>query len=132
MTALLVRDYSDAMPLSDEEKRLLAEMEAALAVDDPKLVSTLSGKVRSPKKNRMFAGILLFFTGLATLLAGLISQTIPVGIAGFVLALIGLVFIISNLAGKTPVPAKTDQRPKKPKWSSSFEERWDFRQQENE
>jgi len=56
-----------------------------LAVDDPKLVSTLSGKVRSPKKNRMFAGILLFFTGLATLLAGLISQAIPVGIAGFVL-----------------------------------------------
>lgn len=132
MTLLAPSGYSFAMPLSDEEKRLLAEMEAALAVDDPKLVSTLSGKVRSPKKNRMFAGILLFFTGLATLLAGLISQAIPVGIAGFVLALIGLVFIISNLAGKTPVPAKTDQRPKKPKWSASFEERWDRRQQENE
>jgi len=120
------------MPLSDEEKRLLAEMEAALAVDDPKLVSTLSGKVRTPKKNRMFAGILLFFTGLVTLLAGLISQTIPVGIAGFVLALIGLVFVITNLAGKSPVPVKSNERPKKPKWSSSFEERWDRRQQENE
>jgi len=120
------------MPLSDEEKRLLAEMEAALAVDDPKLVSTLSGKVRTPKKNRMFAGILLFFTGLVTLLAGLISQTIPVGIAGFVLALIGLVIVITNLAGKSRVPVKSNERPKKPKWSSSFEERWDRRQQENE
>jgi len=62
MTPLDPSGYSFAMPLSDEEKRLLAEMEAALAVDDPKLVSTLSGKVRTPKKNRMFAGILLFFT----------------------------------------------------------------------
>ena len=120
------------MPLSDEEKRLLAEMEAALAVDDPKLVSTLSGKVRTPKKNRMFAGIILFFSGLATLLAGLISQTIPLGIAGFVFALIGLVLVISNLAGKSPVPAKASARPKKPKWSTYFEERWDRRQQENE
>ncbi|MBM3719503.1 MAG: DUF3040 domain-containing protein [Actinobacteria bacterium] len=132
MTPLDPSGYSFAMPLSDEEKRLLAEMEAALAVDDPKLVSTLSGKVRTPKKNRMFAGILLFFTGLVTLLAGLISQTIPVGIAGFVLALIGLVFVITNLAGKSPVPVKSNERPKKPKWSSSFEERWDRRQQENE
>lgn len=132
MTPLDPSGYSFAMPLSDEEKRLLAEMEAALAVDDPKLVSTLSGKVRTPKKNRMFAGVLLFFTGLVTLLAGLISQTIPVGIAGFVLALIGLVFVITNLAGKSPVPVKSNERPKKPKWSSSFEERWDRRQQENE
>jgi hypothetical protein len=120
------------MSLSDEEKRLLAEMEAALAVDDPKLVSTLSGKVRTPKKNRMFVGIILFFSGLATLLAGLISQTIPLGIAGFVFALIGLVLVISNLASKSPVPAKVSARPKKPKWSASFEERWDRRQQENE
>jgi hypothetical protein len=48
MTPARGKYYSDAMPLSDEEKRLLAEMEAALAVDDPKLVSTLSGKVRTP------------------------------------------------------------------------------------
>ncbi len=111
MTPPRQRDYSGAMPLSDEEKRLLAEMEAALAVDDPKLVSTLSGKVRTPKKNRMFAGIALFFTGIATLLGGLISQTVPVGIVGFVLALVGLVLVISNLSGKSDVKVK-ETRPK--------------------
>ena len=126
------KDYSLAMPLSDEEKRLLAEMEAALAVDDPKLVSTLSGKVRTPKKNRMFAGIALFFTGIATLLAGLISQTIPVGIAGFVFALVGLVFVITNLSGKAEVGIKERKPKQKPKWSATLEERWDRRQQENE
>jgi hypothetical protein len=132
MTPPRERDYSDAMPLSDEEKRLLAEMEAALAVDDPKLVSTLSGKVRTPKKNRMFAGIALFFTGIATLLVGLISQTVPVGIVGFVLALVGLVLVISNLSGKSAVGVKESRPKQKPKWSATLEERWDRRQQENE
>jgi hypothetical protein len=132
MTPPRQRDYSGAMPLSDEEKRLLAEMEAALAVDDPKLVSTLSGKVRTPKKNRMFAGIALFFTGIATLLGGLISQTVPVGIVGFVFALVGLVLVISNLSGKSDVKVKETRPKQKPKWSATLEERWDRRQQENE
>jgi hypothetical protein len=132
MTTARGKDYSGAMPLSDEEKRLLAEMEAALAVDDPKLVSTLSGKVRTPKKNRMLAGIALFFTGIATLLAGLISQTPPVGIAGFVFALVGLVLIISNLSSKSESGIKEKSAKQKPKWSATLEERWDRRQQENE
>lgn len=120
------------MPLSDEERRLLAEMEAALAVDDPKLVSTLSGKIRTPRKNRMFAGIALFFTGIVILLSGLISQTVPLGIAGFVFALTGLLLVISNIAsGNTPV-GKEQKRGKAKKWGSSFQERWDKRQQEND
>lgn len=132
MTSSGGKGYDFGMPLSDEEKRLLAEMEAALAVDDPKLVSTLSGKVRTPKKNRMFAGIALFFTGIATLLAGLISQTVPVGIAGFVFALVGLVLVITNLSTKGEAVIKEEKTRQKPKWSTTLEERWDRRQQENE
>jgi hypothetical protein len=132
MTTAGGKDYSGSMPLSDEEKRLLAEMEAALAVDDPKLVSTLSGKVRTPKKNRMLTGIALFFTGIATLLAGLISQTVPVGIAGFIFALVGLVLIISNIAMRGGSTTGQGPRKQKPKWSATLEERWDRRQQENE
>lgn len=129
MTGVSRWDYSFAMPLSDEEKRLLAEMEAALAVDDPKLVSTLSGKVRTPKKNRMLSGIALFFSGIATLLGGLVSQTIPVGIVGFVFALIGLVIAISNISAKGDLPAKEKKSRQKPKWSATLEERWDRRQE---
>ena len=129
MTSASGWDYSFAMPLSDEEKRLLAEMEAALAVDDPKLVSTLSGKARTPKKNRMFAGIALFFTGIATLLAGLVSQTVPVGIVGFVFALIGLVLVISNLSTKNETVTRERKSRQKPKWSATLEERWDRRQE---
>jgi hypothetical protein len=132
MTSVGERDYSFFMPLSDEEKRLLAEMEAALAVDDPKLVSTLSGKIRTPKKTRALAGIAFFFTGIAVLLTGLISQTIPVGIAGFVCALIGLVFVITNLSSGLAGGAPKAAKKRKPKWSASLEERWDRRQPGNE
>lgn len=132
MTSNRGKGYDFGMPLSDEEKRLLAEMEAALAVDDPKLVSTLSGKVRTPKKNRMFAGIALFFSGIATLLAGLISQAVPVGIVGFVFALVGLVLVITNLSTKGESVVKEERARQKPKWSATLEERWDRRQQENE
>jgi hypothetical protein len=42
------------MPLSDREKRLLEEMEAALLTEDPRLVSALSSKAPvSPSRNRI-------------------------------------------------------------------------------
>jgi hypothetical protein len=62
----------------------------------------------------------------------LISQTVPVGIVGFVLALVGLVLVISNLSGKSDVKVKETRPKQKPKWSATLEERWDRRQQENE
>ena len=40
------------MALSEHEKRMLAEMEAALVADDPRLVSTLNGRERTPKGSR--------------------------------------------------------------------------------
>ena len=44
------------MSLSDREKRLLEEMEAALLTEDPRLVSALSSKAPvSPSRNRIMA-----------------------------------------------------------------------------
>jgi len=83
------------MPLSEHEKRLLAEMEEALAADDPRLISTFSGK--TPSRSRVVAGFGLIVLGIFVLFGGLISQTPPLGIAGFVLALVGAVLAISNL-----------------------------------
>ncbi len=63
------------MPLSDHERRLLAEMEAALQQDDPRLVSTMTGKARTRQSSRVLIGSLLLLSGMAILLTGLISQT---------------------------------------------------------
>jgi hypothetical protein len=116
------------MPLSEHEKRLLAEMEEALAADDPRLISTFSGK--TPSRSRVVVGFGLIVLGIFVLFAGLISQTPPLGIAGFVLALFGAVLAISNLGGLMNgaiSKMNTPKGPKSSKWSSKFEERWDRR-----
>ena len=68
------------MPLSDHEKRLLAEMEEALAADDPRLISAFSGK--TPSRTRIVVGFLLIVAGILGLLTAMISQTPLIGIVG--------------------------------------------------
>ncbi|NCV76455.1 MAG: DUF3040 domain-containing protein [Actinobacteria bacterium] len=114
------------MPLSDHEKRLLDEMERALAADDPKLISAFSGK--NPRRSRAVAGFALIVLGIFVLFAGLVSQLPPLGIGGFVISLIGAVLAVSNLAGLVKgvkVPAAAGKKGSK--WSARFEERWDKR-----
>lgn len=116
------------MPLSDHEKRLLAEMEAALSSEDPRLVSALNGKVRTRQAARVLTGALLALTGMAILLAGLIAQVVALGIAGFIVSLVGLVLIFSNFRGPSAGGAR-GETPKgaKPGWSSRLEDRWERR-----
>lgn len=123
------RHYCGFMPLSDHEKRLLDEMERALAADDPRLISTFQGK--SPSRSRVVAGFALVMLGILVLFAGLISQLPPLGIAGFAISLIGAVLAVSNLGGlaRSAVNAAAGQ-PKKGgpnKWGARFEQRWDKR-----
>ena len=66
-------------------------MEAALVQDDPRLVSTLSGKIRAPQGNRVVAGLVSLFGGMAIILAGLVAKIPAVGIAGFIIALVAAI-----------------------------------------
>ena len=107
------------MPLSEHEERLLAQMEAALSQEDPKLVSALSQKKskRSP----------LLTLGFITLFVGLVSQVVIAGVAGFIVALAGLYRLIttsrSGFAG-----AKAPRGKRKSRFNSILEERWERRQ----
>jgi hypothetical protein len=72
------------MALSDEEQRLLEQMEAALAADDPKLVNALRGTgVRRVHRRRAAIAGVGFFAGLALLVAG-ISINPFLSVLGFV------------------------------------------------
>jgi hypothetical protein len=119
------------MPLSEHERRLLAQMEEALAADDPRLVSTMSGTT-SPSRNRILLGVALILTGLATLFAGLIAQVTVIGLVGFLLALTGSVLIFRAVT--TPgalVSASEKGSPKAPrarkKFGDRLQDRWDQR-----
>ena len=72
------------MALSDEEQRLLDQMEAALAAEDPKLVNALRGTgVRRVHRRRAAIAGVGFFAGLALLIAG-ISTNPFLSVLGFV------------------------------------------------
>jgi len=115
------------MPLSEHEERLLAEMEAALSQEDPKLVSALSQKKvkRSP-----ILSLALIALGFTTLFVGLVMQVIVAGVIGFVIALAGLYRLIttsrSALNSMNGVEASRQRR--KNRLNSMLEERWERRQ----
>ena len=110
------------MALSDHERKLLAEMEAALEQEDPRLLSTLTGKARTRQSSRALLGVSILALGAVVLISGLVAQATIVGVIAFVICLAGVLLIITNTSLNTG-----GKKVKKPGWSSSLEERWDRR-----
>jgi len=110
------------MPLSDHEKRMLQEMEAALMTEDPRLVSALSGEAKSLGKNRILMGLSLVVLGILVLFGGLIAKLTPVGVLGFLIALGGVITAISSI-GRPSMP----KSKRTSSISARLEQRWDER-----
>ena len=89
------------MPLSEEELRLLEQMERALVEEDPKFASTLRGTTlrQAARRRAMLAG-LVFAVGIAVLMGGAISGLWQVGILGFVIMLGSATIGLSALRGQ--------------------------------
>ena len=76
------------MPLSEEELRLLEQMEQALAQEDPKFASTLRGStLERVARMRTVAAAAVFALGIVMLMGGAISQQIWLGVLGFLVML---------------------------------------------
>lgn len=85
------------MPLSDHEQRLLEQIERALYAEDPKFASTVSSTdLRTHARRRVRRAVVLLVLGLGALLAGVITGTIALGVAGFCLMLLALVYAASQ------------------------------------
>ena len=125
------------MPLSENEQRLLEQMERALYAEDPKFASAMRGANRRPGAGRrLLLGGVSIVLGLVVLVFGVSQKQVLLGVLGFVLMLGGTAYAVSsqrrsgpvgvvNAAGVRPA-AKGRKRP-----SGSFmqrlEERWDRR-----
>jgi hypothetical protein len=120
--------YCGHVPLSDREKRLLAEMEEALVADDPRLVSALTAKP-GVVTGSFLRGLILVIAGLAILLGGLIAKATLVGVGGFVVALTGLVIVI-RAVGTSGAPKGAKISKARGGFSARIENRWDQRGQE--
>jgi len=76
------------VPLSEEELRLLEQMERALVEEDPKFASTLRGTTqRRSARRRAIAAAGVFVVGVVVMMTGAVAQQAVVGIVGFVIML---------------------------------------------
>jgi len=121
------------MPLSDEEARLLHQLEQSLAAEDPDFASTLRGSKLLAKSKRVASlSIVGFITGLGLMFGGVVTARTWLGVVGF-LVMLGAVYIFVT-AGRKGFSG-SDERGRAsaaPKPSGSFvdrmEERWQRRQ----
>lgn len=119
------------MELSDEERRRLAQLEAALAADDPRLASALGraplGQTRQIKGRRAGLAGLGFVLGLVGLVAGMSTSIWVISLIGFLIMFGATVYALS--AWKS-----IDDRPANPRpnehaqFMGRMEDRWNRRQ----
>jgi hypothetical protein len=95
------------VPLSDEELRLLEQMERALVEEDPKFASTLRGTTleKVTKRRALLAGVGLI-AGIGVLMAGAVRGQTALGIAGFVLMLLSATVAVAALRSRNPLGAE--------------------------
>ncbi|MCW2812701.1 MAG: rane protein [Nocardioides sp.] len=96
------------MPLSEEELRLLEQMERALVEEDPKFASTLRGTaMRTSARRRGIIAAFVFALGISLLFVGVLTEWY-VGIIGFVLMLGSATLALST--ARTRQAAASDPR----------------------
>ncbi|NYE20652.1 DUF3040 domain-containing protein [Microbacterium immunditiarum] len=122
------------MPLSEQEQRLLDEMERHLMRNDADVVSARGGG-RSLSYRNIVLGTVLVLIGLGGLIAGVSVPLVIVGVIGFVVMLGGVILAVTPTRGGGATAAgAAPAREHKPKSSSSFmdrmNDRWDRRQGE--
>lgn len=100
------------MPLSEEELRLLEQMERALVAEDPKLASTLRGtSLRAVARRRSYVAGVVFLLGVGVLMAGAVLQQTVVGIVGFVVMLGSAYVALSSWRGQNKTPEERQAGP---------------------
>ncbi|GAA1785116.1 DUF3040 domain-containing protein [Agromyces lapidis] len=123
------------MPLSEQEQRLLEEMERNLYRNDADFVHAVGGvRGRRPNYRAIVLGVLLAVAGVGALIIGVATQLLIVGILGFVLMFAGVLVAItpSKRGAATPAPSGQSAGAAKPRSGTGFmdrmNERWDRRQ----
>ena len=121
------------MALSEEEQRLLAQLEASLAAEDPKFAQTLGQPVKTSRqihKTRATTAGLLFLVGLVLLVAGLRTFWF-LSVIGFIAMFVATVIGLTSWQKATGAPARptAPRSPSKEPLGSRLEERWRRRQE---
>lgn len=129
------------MPLSENEQRMLEQMERALYEEDPKFATQLKGSdARAFYRKRLALAVTAFSIGVAALLGGAVSTVYAIAVVGFLLMLAGAWFGVSSWRripapgeiGTFDTPGRSRQAGKKssPTFMNRVEDRWKKRRDE--
>lgn len=90
------------MPLSEQEQRLLDEMERSLYHGDADFVASV-GRVRTGVNyTAVVGGVLLGLAGVAVLLLGVVLQAWIVGVVGFAVMFAGVLVALGTPRRRVP------------------------------
>lgn len=93
------------MPLSEQEQRLLEEMERSLYSSDSDFVATSGGAAGRPNYTVTVLGVLGALLGVGVVVAGVVTRVPLLGVAGFVVVLAGVLFAIAPPRSKKAAAA---------------------------
>src|SRR5688572_13806690 len=87
------------MPLSEQEQRLLEEMERSLYHNDADFVATVSTHRGRPNYRLIAIGALIALLGIGTIVTGVVVKQPIVGMLGFIVILAGALIALSTPRG---------------------------------
>lgn len=117
------------MPLSEQEQRLLDEMERSLYQHDADFVATAGGRRTRPNYRMLVIGILVGIVGIVGIVLGVATRLPVVGIIGFVVLFGGALLALSR--SKDSVAGGSGSGSgKRSGFLDRMNERWDRRQEE--
>jgi Protein of unknown function (DUF3040) len=115
-------------------------MEQALYAEDPKFATSLRSPGGRGSRARAAIGVLGVFAGLGLVVGGVATTIIALGVAGFVVMLVGAVMVYSAFrfgpaaatAGEGETPIQTPSQPKQSDFMNRLEDRWRRRHEEGQ
>jgi hypothetical protein len=84
------------MPLSEQEQRLLDEMERSLYQNDADFVATVGGRRGRINYTALVSGILLAVLGVAILVSGVVLRQPLIGVGGFAVMFAGVLVAVGS------------------------------------
>jgi hypothetical protein len=115
------------MPLSEQEQRLLEEMERSLYHNDADFVAAVSARGGKPTYSAVVGGILIGVVGVAALITGVIIHQPIVGVLGFIVMFAGVLVAVTPPRGARVAPSRRAETSTADKsgFLQDLEHRWD-------
>jgi hypothetical protein len=93
------------MPLSEQEQRLLEEMERSLYQNDSDFVARVTKRQGRPTYTSITLGVLGALVGVGVVVLALVLRQPLIGVVGFVVMLVGVLFALRPGVGSTRATA---------------------------